>query len=292
MWKWVGGIILVGAIGFYVLSAPKPTKLSPEFANSTGDAGAGARIFAATGCLSCHITPDTETADMQLGGGRPFPSPFGTFYAPNISPSPEGIGDWSEAEFAIALKSGIGKDSKHLYPVLPYMSYQFMREEDIIDLYAFIMTLPVVDTMPPPHDLPFYARWRRPLGIWKRLANYKLPDNLGALTAQNNGAYLVEAMSHCSECHTPRDVFGFKSGTAWLAGATLFGTDEKAPSLRADNLGAWSDDELKTYLQTGFTPDYDTASGEMVEVINNLGQLPDEDIDDIIRYLREFENLE
>ena len=148
---------------------------------------------------------------LKLGGGLALKTPFGTFYAPNISSDKErGIGGWSVAQFVDAVMRGVAPDGRHYYPSFPYMSYQRMKIADVVDLKAFMDTLPAVANVAPPHDLPPPFRIRRGLGLWKLLFMDYEPFKpiAGASEEVNRGAYLVTGPGHCGECHTPRNIIG------------------------------------------------------------------------------------
>ena len=167
-------------------------------------------MFYAGGCASCHMSPDQDDK-TRLGGGRPLKSPFGTFYAPNISSDPkDGIGNWSEANFVTAMLKGTSPDGKHYYPAFPYTSYQRMRLEDVRDLFAFMKTLPAVPGQVRDHDLPAHFKFRRMLGGWKFLFldGEKFTPDPNRPATWNRGAYLVNGPGHCAECHSPRNLLG------------------------------------------------------------------------------------
>src|SRR6266480_7831191 len=129
----------------------------------------GLTTFNAGGCSSCHAVPN-QPDRTRLGGGLALRSPFGTFYAPNISPDPtDGIGRWTEANFVTALKEGTSPGGEHLYPAFPYTSYRQVAVDDLRDLFAYLKTLPAVAGRTPDHQLPFPFGFRRGLGIWKLL---------------------------------------------------------------------------------------------------------------------------
>jgi mono/diheme cytochrome c family protein len=252
------------------------------------NAGAGALVFAAAGCASCHAAPKAEgDAEKVLSGGHAFASDFGTFYAPNISPSPAaGIGDWSMQAFAQALLHGISPGGQHYYPAFPYASYGLMTAQDVADLYAYVMTLPASETASLPHDLGFPFTLRRGLGLWKTLY---LPDGYhvtGDLSpSEERGRYLAEALSHCAECHTARNALGGLDRSRWLAGAPNPSGEGRIPNITPVELD-WSEDDLVAYFTTGLTPDYDSAGGTMAAVIRNLAQLPESDRRAIAAYLK------
>lgn len=266
---------VVGLGAAWVLSAPSDIN-ARDFAGLTGDAQAGAQVFWATGCASCHAVDDANP--LTLAGGQGFPSAFGTFYAPNISTDPvQGIGGWTLAEFARAIQQGVGKDGAHLYPALPYNAYNKLAPQDVADLKAYMDRLPASDVASKPHDVGFPFNIRRSLGLWKLLFVRKDYVIAGDLTPEQlRGRYIAEAMAHCGECHTPRNALGGLEYGAWLAG------DGKIPNITALT---WSTAEVVEYLTTGFTPEYDSVGGHMVHVVENMAKLPDVDRAAIAQYL-------
>jgi len=287
----IGGLALAGAGLFWWVTSP--TDLDPAtlagLDTAAPDAGHGRTVFLTAGCAACHAAPDAEgDAKLVLSGGRSFVTGFGTFYAPNISPDPaQGIGGWTLEEFARALKLGIGPGGRHLYPVFPYASYTHMTTEDIVDLKAYIDTLPRSPAVDHADEVSFPFAWRRLLGGWQMLylRNDWAVEGLAPGSPEARGRYLAEGLAHCGECHTPRGPLGGLDRDRWLAGATLPGGEGKAPDLRPATLG-WSAGEIADYLSTGFTPEFDSVGGAMAEVVANLSQLPPEDLADIAAYVK------
>ena len=286
------GLLGLGGLAFWQTRPARPApELLARLEAAPADAERGRRIFDAAGCAGCHSAPDAKGAQrLVLSGGRHFPSPFGTFVAPNISPDPQaGIGRWSRADLAAALLEGTSPDGRHYYPAFPYTTYTHMRVQDIADLFAYLRSLPPSSRPSQPHSLGFPFNIRATLGIWKALflrrgwVLAELPD-----AQAEAGRYLVEALAHCGECHTPRGALGQSDTSRWLAGAP----DPTDPTGRAHvpNITparlAWSEADLIGYFQTGFTPEYDVAGGAMAEVIDNLKRLPRSDLEAIVAYLR------
>ncbi len=285
----LGVVALIGAAAFIGLTRadPLPRDTQEALAALQPDPEAGEAIFWATGCASCHAAPGARGEDrLVLAGGRRFETEFGSFAAPNISTDPDrGIGGWDLAAFASATMQGVAPDGRHYYPAFPYPSYRLAELQDIVDLKAFMDTLPASDRANDPHDLRFPYSIRRGVGLWKRMA---LEDGwavTGDLTeAEARGRYLAEALAHCAECHTPRDRFGRLDRDRWLAGAPNPSGDGRIPGITPATL-TWSQSEVAGYLSSGFTPDFDTAGGTMAAVVASLGQLPREDLDAIAAYL-------
>ncbi|RBI85080.1 diacylglycerol kinase [Rhodosalinus halophilus] len=276
---------VLAAAGWF-LSAPARLPADAT-AGLEGDPGRGERIFLAGGCASCHAPEDAEGEERRvLAGGHRLDSEFGTFVAPNISPDPEhGIGGWTLAQFADAMMRGVSPDGRHYYPAFPYTSYAKMEMQDVADLWAFLQTLPAADVESAAHDVSFPYNLRRGIGIWKRLYVDDAFVMTHAGTAQlERGRYLVEALAHCAECHTPRDRFGGLDPERWMEGAPNPSGEGRIPAITHDALG-WSASDIAWYLESGFTPDYDSAGGSMADVITNLAQLEAADREAIAAYL-------
>ena len=281
---------LVGGAAFWLLTAPRP--LSDDvFAPLPGDAEAGEQVFWAGGCASCHAAPGAEGEErLILSGGRAFPSDFGIFHAPNITPSEAGIGGWSVADLGNAMMKGVSPEGAHYYPAFPYTSYVRADPQDIADLHAFLVTLPASDTANLPHEVGFPFSVRRLLGGWKLLFFREdwvmdAPD-----PTVERGRYLAESLGHCSECHTPRNALGGLDKSRWLAGAPSPDGKGRVPNITPGGLD-WSESDIASYLQTGFTPEFDSAGGEMAEVVQNLANLPAEDAAAIAAYLKSLPAL-
>lgn len=267
------------------ITAPDPL---PEatFDGLTGDPGRGEIVFAAAGCASCHMAAGaTGDAQKVLAGGQRFPSDFGTFIAPNISPSTAGIAGWSVADLGNALMRGVSPDGQHYYPALPYTSYARMQPQDVADLYTYMQGLPPSEVASLPHEIAFPFNMRRLLGIWK--ARYLSSDWVmqGDLTQEETrGREIVEALAHCAECHTPRDALGGLDADRWMAGAANPSGEGTIPNITPGKL-TWSRGEVVLYLTSGFTPDFDSAGGHMAHVVENLARLPASDREAVAAYL-------
>lgn len=283
---WTGLAVVLGVVGAagFALTRPQPLP-DNSLAGITADPARGAIVFAAAGCASCHRAPDMD--DGPLAGGRAFASDFGTFYAPNISSDPvHGIGDWTDVQLASAIQRGVSPDGAHYYPAFPYTAYAKATTQDIADLIAHLRTLPADATPNRPHDVGFPFNIRRSVGAWKWL--YSSDDwVLGSdLTAeQERGRYLAEALGHCAECHTPRNALGGLDRNRWLAGAPNPSGDGRIPNITPAALN-WSAQDIAIYLESGFTPDFDTAGGTMADVVLNTAKLSDADRAAIAAYLK------
>ncbi|MVA24449.1 cytochrome c [Agrobacterium vitis] len=286
----VAGVALVGAYVFAV--APHRQPATVWAATTAPDLTNGKRMFFAGGCSSCHAAPGASgDARLLLTGGVALKTQFGTFHVPNISPDPKaGIGQWTLAEFGDAVTRGIGPSGENLYPAFPYTSYARMKPQDVADLYGYLKTLPVSSNVAPPHELGFPFNQRLALTGWKLLfLNDKPRVTLASADAQvQRGQYLVEGPGHCGECHTPRNVIGGLKVDQWLAGGPNPEGEGRIPDITpgSDSMGKWSKDEIASYLETGFTPDFDSVGGSMVEVQKNLAELPAEDRAAIAAYLK------
>ena len=249
----------------------------------------GEYVFHAAGCAGCHT--DTKNDGQLLAGGRELETPFGTFVGPNITAHPEaGIGDWSDDDFIRALRDGVAPDGSHYYPAFPYTSFTKMTDADMRDLKAYIFSLPTSATPSKPHEIGFPFNIRALLGAWKA-ANFDAgvfePDPARADDV-NRGAYLVEGLTHCAECHTPRTRLGGLNRDMFLAGTEDGPEGEATGNLtpHATGLGEWSDGDIMFLLRTGFLPSGDVVSSLMGEVVDGTSKLTEEDQRAIIAYLR------
>ncbi|MEQ6247951.1 cytochrome c [Sulfitobacter sp. HNIBRBA3233] len=275
---------LIGAGVFWWVTRPAPV-MAAVAEGHVADSENGALVFAAAGCSSCHAAPEGEDKTL-LAGGHSFATDFGTFYAPNISPGPDGIGGWTLPDFARALRQGVSPEGRHYYPAFPYTSYVHMTDGDVADLWAYMNTLPVSETPSRAHEVSFPFNVTRGLGLWKAL--YLKTDFVVAQTTSaevERGRYLVEALGHCAECHTPRDALGGLDREAWLSGAPNPSGKGEIPDLTSEGLD-WSEADLVAYFTSGFTPDYDSVGGTMAAVVDNLAQLPEDDRAAIAAYVK------
>jgi mono/diheme cytochrome c family protein len=288
----VGVAILVAAgagIAWFV-TAPAPLNAAQLPAHAP-DAANGERIFYAGGCTSCHAAPGAKGEDkLKLAGGLELTTDFGTFRVPNISPDPTtGIGGWSTLAFVNAVMRGVSPTGAHYYPAFPYPSYARMRVEDVIDLKAFMDTLPPVSNKVAGHTLHFPYNIRRGVGLWKRLYLSPAPvlDLAGADAIVRRGQYLVEGPGHCGECHTSRDWMGGPKKALWLAGAPNPEGRGTIPNITPGPGGlTWSADEIVDTFKTGFKPNFDTLGGGMGAVQQNLAHLSDDDLKAVAAYLK------
>lgn len=284
-------LIVVAAGVVWFLSAPRPLAAS-AMDGLAGDADRGEQVFWATGCASCHAAPDAEgEARLVLAGGYRIVSPFGTFVTPNISPSDQGIGGWTAQDLAVALIAGVSPEGRHYYPSLPYTTYTRMELQDVADLKAFLDTLPASETPSAAHELSFPFNIRRTLGLWKLLYLDKDWITTAEGEEQERGRELVEAQAHCGECHTPRTALGGLDTARWLQGAPNPSGEGQIPGI-APGLLDWSATDIAYYLETGFTPDYDSAGGEMASVVRNMAHLAPEDRQAFAAYVKALPPVE
>jgi mono/diheme cytochrome c family protein len=289
-------LLLTGVAAFaayWWLSAP-PARWSQTVTAGAPDAVNGETIFDIGGCSSCHAVPN-QPDRLKLGGGLPIPSPFGTFYAPNISPDPDdGIGRWSEADFVTAVMKGVSPGGTHYFPAFPYTSYSHATVRDVRDLFAFLKTLPPVAGKVRGHDLPFPFNIRRNVGIWKLLffdGGLIIPDQSRS-PQWNRGAYLVNSFGHCAECHSPRNFLGGIVASQRFAGGPDPDGQGFVPNITRKGLSDWSAKDISYFLESGLMPDGDSAGGSMARVIKNTSQLKDADRDAIADYVKSLPPVE
>ena len=292
------GFIIAAVLGFGIywwLSEPAATladamtgaAYTPNLAN-------GLVVFNAGGCASCHAVPN-QPDRLKLGGGLAIPSPFGTFYAPNISPDKtDGIGNWTEANFVTAVTRGVSPRGTHYFPAFPYTSYAHARVADIRDLYAYLKTLQPVSGKVRDHDVPFPFNVRRNVGIWKLLFFDSRPfaPDMSRSPQWNRGAYLVNSLGHCAECHSPRNFLGGIIAGQRFAGGPNPEGEGWVPNITQKGIGEWSDKDIAYFLKSGQTPDGDSAGGSMVRVIRNTSQLSEADQAAIADYVKSLPPVE
>lgn len=241
-------------------------------------------------CVACHTAPGGK----PYAGGLPLQTPFGTLYSPNITPDEEtGIGSWTDEEFLAALREGIGRGGKRLYPAMPYPAYTKISREDALAIRTYLATLGPVKNAVEVNRLPFPFNQRSSLIVWNWL-NFK--DGRFQPDAQksaewNRGAYLVEALGHCGTCHTGKNFLGGDKSESYLQGAALQGW--YAPNITADphkGIGAWSENEIVEYLKTGAN-DRSIASGPMAdEIVHSSSRMNDADARAIAVYLKDIKS--
>jgi mono/diheme cytochrome c family protein len=266
--------------------APDPTGVPAELA-SASLVERGQYLARAADCEACHTAP----GGTPFAGGLAFVLPFGTLYSTNITPDPEtGIGQYSDADFLNAQHSGIDREGRHLYPAMPFASYTYITDSDALAIKAYLFSLKPVHA-PPRNDtlrFPFNQRWL--MGIWSFLFNpdQRFEPNIAQSAEWNRGAYLAEAMGHCGECHTPRNLFQALDNRLKFSGAVAAGWRAyNITSDRDSGIGAFSDAELSQYLATGHANGHGTSAGPMAEAVDkSLSKLAQSDIAAMVVYLR------
>ncbi|MEA2899881.1 MAG: nicotinate dehydrogenase subunit, partial [Bradyrhizobium sp.] len=260
----------------------------PDPSTYSAETIAKGKLLAALGdCAVCH----TKANGAINAGGRAIETPFGIIYSTNITADAEtGIGGWSYPAFERAMREGIHRDGKHLYPAFPYNHFAKSSDADLQALYAYLMAQPAVKSASPETKLAFPFNLRPLMAGWNALFHSSAtfaPDPAQS-AAWNRGAYLVEGLGHCGACHSPRNALGAERADAYLAGGLAEGWE--APPLTSLSQAPipWSEDELFAYLRTGESRFHGTAAGPMAPVVKELAALPDDDIRAMAVYLGSF----
>ena len=298
-------VVVALAIGLWVVRGPGPLAFAdgPKVvltdyhgANPTGVPASlanaslverGAYLAKAADCMVCH----TARGGKEYAGGLGIRLPFGTLYSTNITPDKDtGIGNYSDEDFLNALHRGVRRDGARLYPAMPYTSYAFITDTDALAIKAYLFSLPPVHATAPANTLtfPFNQRWA--MMFWSALFNLdtRFEPDTSKSAEWNRGAYLAEALAHCGECHTPRNLAFALDNRKKFAGAVTAGWRAfNISSDKATGIGAWRDDDLISYLSIGHAAAHGTASGPMGEAVDqSLSQLTPEDIRAVVAYLR------
>jgi mono/diheme cytochrome c family protein len=243
------------------------------------------RALAAIGnCSDCH----TVRGGKAFAGGLPVPTPFGAIYSSNITPDPEtGIGRWPEAAFRRAMRSGVDRDGRHLYPTFPYDHFTNVSDDDDRALYAYLMTRQPVHAPARANELAFPFDQRFVIAGWKLLflrhGMVQLDDSKSA--EWNRGAYLVEGLAHCGACHTPRNALGAERKSVQFAGGDVDNWHAYAINAQSPSPVPWDAGALFAYLRDGWHPDHGVARGPMAQVVSNLSSVPESDIRAIATYM-------
>ncbi|WP_213949031.1 c-type cytochrome [Luteibacter sp. dw_328] len=285
-------LLVIGTVAYFVLNRKDPAAgTSPLIVGAPTNADPVARgeyLARAADCIACHTVPETG---KPFAGGLPFKLPFGTIYSSNITADVEtGIGAWSDDDFVRAVREGVRKDGKHLYPAFPYTAYTQLSRADVLAIKAYLFTLPKVRQPERPNDLgfPFNQRWA--MGFWNAafFRSQRFENDPSRTPQWNAGAYLAGPLGHCAECHTPRNLgFGLKHSQA-LAGAELQGWRAwNITSNETHGIGKWSDEALTQYLRTGHADGHASAMGPMGEAVaHSLQFLKPEDTAALVTWLR------
>jgi len=274
------------AVALSGYSGINPTGVPAELANANL-VQRGKYLARAADCQACH----TVKGGASYAGGLAFVLPIGTIYSANITPDKDtGIGNYSDAQFLNALHKGIRDDGTYLYPAMPYGSYTYMTDADALAIKAYLFSVPPVHFNPPDNRLNFPFNQRRLMGAWSVLFNpdTRFQPNPDQSPQWNRGAYLAEALGHCGECHTPRNLFEALNNRQKFAGTVQTGW--RAYNITADRdsgVGAWSDAELSQYIAIGHADRRGTAAGPMGDAVDrSLGYLTPGDNAAIVAYLR------
>jgi mono/diheme cytochrome c family protein len=244
----------------------------------------GAELAAIGNCNDCHMA----ASGRPYAGGRALSTPFGTIYSSNITPDREtGIGTWSEGAFRRAMREGVDREGRQLYPAFPYDHFTKATAEDIGALYAFLWSQPPIRDAVPANALAFPFSFRPIVTGWKLLFFREAPLQPDGSKGDewNRGRYLVEGLGHCGGCHTPRNAFGAEKGNNNYAGGVAEGWN--APPLNSNSLAVhkWTTDQLAEYLSTGWNRLHGAAAGPMADVTDNLGRVSLPDVRAIAVYI-------
>src|ERR1041385_4316959 len=285
----VAGIVVAGASAAFAVTWRSPVAAIEPPAPGSFDPALvrrGRTLAAAGNCADCH----TLRGGRDFAGGFPVPTPFGTIYSSNITPDPQtGIGRWPESAFRRAMRSGVDRDGRHLYPTFPYDHFINVTDEDDRALYAFLMTRQPVHAPARRNELTFPYNQRFLIAGWKLLFLHRgewQPDP--ARSAEyNRGGYLVEGLAHCGACHTPRNALGAERKSAQFSGGASDNWVAYAINAQSPSPVPWDADALYSYLRQGWHPDHGVARGPMAQVVANLSSIPDSDVRAIAVYMAE-----
>ncbi len=287
-WIWmIPAIIILAGIAVTVRAFSIGVAHRPDVPVTPDMVKRGAYLVVAADCVSCH----TRAGGEPFSGGREFDlGSMGKLYSPNITPDRDtGIGTWTDDDFRAAMQLGIGKGGVHLYPAFPYASFTRLTDDDVLAIKAYLFSLKPVHYTPPADamNFPYNQRWLMAYWSWLFDPNERFTPDSTKSPEWNHGKYLVEALGHCGECHTERNFLQATKTSVALGGAIT--QKWKAYDITPDKsgIGGWTDDEVASYLATGFAQNHGPASGPMAEAISNsLSRLPPEDIHAIVTYLR------
>ena len=285
-------LAVLGAGAAWIASIPHPYSAT-DLPLHTANIENGKLLYNIGGCISCHAAgPQVKVADLNSpAGGKPLVTPIGTLYPPNITFDPEtGLGKGSDVDFVNAMQKGLSPNGDHLIPAFPYTSYAHMSMGDVLDIKAYLATLPFVQNPDTPHAVPLLPVVRRGLGLWKwiGLDEYTFKPDPTKTAGWNRGAYLVAGAGHCSECHTPRTLFMSSDISRMFAGGPHPEGKGKVPSLRdlVGRLRYKDQADLVLSFQNGEELGYDKmASGGMGEVRSHIALLPEVDIKAIAEFI-------
>jgi mono/diheme cytochrome c family protein len=247
----------------------------------------GEYLARAADCMVCHTAPD----GAEYAGGLAFPTPFGTLYSTNITPNKEtGIGNYTDQDFLNAVQRGVRPDGARLYPAMPFPSYTYMTDHDALAIKAYLFSLPAVHATAMENTLPFPFNQRWVMGFWSAFfsENRRFQPNTAQTPEWNRGAYIAEALAHCGECHTPRNLaFALDNRNKFSGALTAGWYAFNITSDKGSGIGAWTDDQAREYLSAGHATGRGTAAGPMGEAVDqSLTDLAASDIRALVTYLR------
>jgi len=271
MKPWLKVFLVVDLVAVMALLAVFFAPVGEQRAQITalGNAERGQLLLQTAGCFACHTQVDNDEA-FDFAGGPKLETPFGDFYAPNITSSKShGIGSWTITEFEAALRQGRTRDGQPYYPAFPFLSYRSLTDSDVTDLFAALQASTPVDRKGSSHDLSFPFNIRIGLKPWRWLFASTTQVAIDQSTPEGRGRYLVDAVAHCGECHNPRNSLG-AFVPPYLGGNRDIPGGVAAPPIHADALARmdWTEDDLSYFLADGMLPDGDYVGGSMVEVID------------------------
>lgn len=290
-WIWIPIVIVVIGAAITWRAFSLSVEARPDVPATPEMVERGRYLVQAGDCVACHTAPGGE----PFAGGRLFDlGKMGKLYSPNITPDKEtGIGNWSDTDFRSAMHLGIGKDGKRLYPAFPYASYSMLTDDDVLAIKAYLFSLEPVSNVVPENEMafPYNQRWLMAFWNWLFNPNERFEPDPQQSAEWNRGRYLVEGLGHCGDCHTPRNFLQGLSRSKAYAGAVADGwMAYNISSDKETGIGSWTDEELVSYLTTGYAEGRGPASGPMAEVINHsLRHLTPEDIRAMVVYLRSLE---
>jgi mono/diheme cytochrome c family protein len=277
-------IVILGGLAWVWRPEIPPISVGQESSQDKQVVQHGAALAAIGNCNDCHVS----NSGKSYAGGKSIPTPFGTIFSSNITPDVEtGIGAWSEEAFKRAMREGVDRQGRQLYPAFPYDHFTKATGDDISALYAFLMSQTPVRNAVPANALAFPFNVRQIVAGWKLLFFHEAllqPDDSKG-QPWNRGRYLVEGLGHCGGCHTPRNALGAEQANRTYAGGVAEGW--KAPPLNSESVAAhkWTVDQLAEYLSTGWHRLHGAAAGPMADVTNNLGQASAQDVRAIAVYI-------
>ena len=274
LWVVGGGLALAASALLAIVFWPSSTPYEDtgrDLSKLEGNVDRGAYVARLSGCIACHT--DFKKGGKVLAGGAGISTDFGTFFPPNITPDKaDGVGSWSLGEFTAALREGVGKEGQHLFPSFPFAFYKHMKDQDVVDLWAAVQSVPPETGGRKDHDLAFPFNVRAGVTLWKKMffREATLKEVPSRSDGWNRGRYLARGLAHCGACHTPRNILGGRETDQRFAGGVGPGK-EKIPAITREALGKneWSADDFVYALTTGIKPDGDVLGGSMAEVVKD-----------------------